>query len=224
MEDRHPHGLGAEVLAEDVDVELEALLGGLGRGVPVGDDHAAEGVRGDERHEGDRIQGRAPEEGVDADGLPHVGLNVLGKGRQRGGRLVHHVAADRGLRRQGRRHSLGLRLVAEQSATAQRQGERHRGTSAGQPGPATEAPQSQRHLDPLLHDCAARPGLPAAGPARPAARHYSHSTGPIDSEGFQEIKPPGGSTRQRESARQAVARGPVRGRYAWTSTTPAAPL
>src|SRR5690606_31512444 len=66
-EDRRAHAVGAQVAAEDVDVDLEALVGRLRRRIPVSDDHAAEGVGRGQRHEGNRVERGAPQIGVDAD-------------------------------------------------------------------------------------------------------------------------------------------------------------
>ena len=64
-ENGDPDTVGPKRAAEDIDVELEAFARSLRRGVPIGDNHAAEGIRGIDRHERNGIQRRPPKETVD---------------------------------------------------------------------------------------------------------------------------------------------------------------
>src|SRR5579883_672872 len=65
-EDAAAHAVGAQLAPEDENVDLEALVGRLGRAVPIGDDDAAEGIGRGQRHEGDGVERGAPEIAVDA--------------------------------------------------------------------------------------------------------------------------------------------------------------
>src|SRR3546814_4589577 len=84
--------LGPEIAAENVDVELEALVGRLRRRIPVGDDDAAEGVGRGQRHERHGVEGGAPQIGIDADAA------IAAAASRPVGRLVadaYAVVADR---------------------------------------------------------------------------------------------------------------------------------
>src|SRR5579872_2571705 len=63
-EDRHLHIIGAQLPAKDVGSGFEAFAGGGGRGVPIGDDHAAERIGGGQGHEREGIERTAPQIGV----------------------------------------------------------------------------------------------------------------------------------------------------------------
>src|SRR5271167_2225313 len=51
MEYRHPHGVRPQLAAENINIELEALLGYLGWRIPVRNDDTAERIRRHKRHE-----------------------------------------------------------------------------------------------------------------------------------------------------------------------------
>ena len=59
--------------------ELEALVGRLGRLVPVGDDQAAERVGRGQRHEVDGLERAAPQVGVDADARRAAAVLLLAR-------------------------------------------------------------------------------------------------------------------------------------------------
>ena len=56
--------IGAQLAAQDIDIQLKALAGGLGGSMPVGDYDAAEGVGLIDGHERDCIERGAPKETV----------------------------------------------------------------------------------------------------------------------------------------------------------------
>src|SRR5690606_7801961 len=67
LEHRDPDAVRAELPRQDVNVDLEALPRGLRRGVPVGDDDAAERVGRRQWHERHGVERGAPQIAVDAD-------------------------------------------------------------------------------------------------------------------------------------------------------------
>src|SRR6266849_10133032 len=75
MEDGGAHAVAAQLTIEDEDVDLEALVGGFRRRVPVGDDDTAKGIGRGERHEGERVERGAREERVDAEDRKSTRLN-----------------------------------------------------------------------------------------------------------------------------------------------------
>src|SRR6185437_10712289 len=61
-EDRDFKAVGAQPSVEDVRGHAHPLVGSGGRGIPVGDDHAAKRIGGMQRHEGQRIERCVPKE------------------------------------------------------------------------------------------------------------------------------------------------------------------
>src|SRR5690606_34765488 len=64
-EDRGAYAIGPQITAQDQQVDLEALVGRFRGGVPIRDDHAAEGIGRSERQEVQSIERRSPEIGID---------------------------------------------------------------------------------------------------------------------------------------------------------------
>ena len=65
-EHRNPQAVGSQFAIQNIDIYLETLASGLRRTVPVREDDAAEGVGVRQRHEGNRIECRAPQERIHA--------------------------------------------------------------------------------------------------------------------------------------------------------------
>ncbi len=73
----HVDVVGAQVAAQDEDIDFKALVAGIRRGIPVGDDRAAERIGAGDRHKIDAVQRGAPEQGVDADAVGLVFFLVI---------------------------------------------------------------------------------------------------------------------------------------------------
>jgi len=78
-----PESVGAKILVENGDRELDPLARRVGVGVPVGDDHARVRVRLKQRREGDGVEGGSPEIGVHADRSHAGGAKLDGTSRLR---------------------------------------------------------------------------------------------------------------------------------------------
>src|SRR4029453_4891054 len=72
LEHRDPHAVGPQFAVEDGDLDLHALVGRLGRRVPVGDDDPAERIGRDQGDEVDGVERGPPQGG----GPRHAGPGV----------------------------------------------------------------------------------------------------------------------------------------------------
>src|SRR5690242_8174625 len=62
--DADPHAIAAQLATENIGGRLEALAVRGSRGIPIGDDDAAERIGRCKRHEAERVERPAPEIGV----------------------------------------------------------------------------------------------------------------------------------------------------------------
>src|SRR5690625_4938168 len=93
-EDRRSHPIGAQVAAQNEQIDLEALVRRLRRCMPIRNDDATERIGGSERQEVERVEGCPPEVGVYPDPGPSPGFGGIGAAAQEQQAIV---AEDAGL-------------------------------------------------------------------------------------------------------------------------------